>query len=261
MGHQRLGKLPTHRYLPDIVRYLVSGGTPTETLVDQVTAVGQDALKRALRDPVFVEALWLLIKLPQAAASKDFGTALRDIGMGMKPPGSAAELIVAYDNALERVQRRTHAGATDLGDIARQAGAAALAEAVEAGMPMWSPAAADVQASVAGLRSPEKFGALAHHFHANIVERVIHYYVDRNLHKLVGSDRVARSVHDLATYNSAINRHCIEAALIMRAFAKDWLGKNQYRDGKDISRDDARRFSAFAVEKIGNELNNRKGSA
>ncbi len=149
---------------------------------------------------------------------------------------------------------------SNLGDIAREAGAAALAEAVEAGMPMWSPTAADVQASVAVLRSPEKFGALAHHFHANIVERVIHYYVDRNLHKLVGADRVARSVHDLGTYNSAIRRHCIESALIMRAFARDWLGKNQYRDGKDISRDDARRFSAFAVEKIGNELKNRKGS-
>lgn len=259
MGHQRLGKLPTHRYLPDIVRYLVSGGTPTGILVDQVTAVGQDALKRALKDPVFVEALWLLIKLPQAAASKDFGAALRDIGMGMKPPGSAAELIVAYDNALERVQRRSYVGATDLGDIARQAGTAALAEAVESGMPMWSPSAVDLQASVAGLRSPEKFGALAHHFHANIVERVIHYYVDRNLHSLVGADRVVRSVHDLTTYKSAIRRHCIEAALIMRAFARDWLGKNQYRDGKDISRDDARRFSAYSIAKIGIELNNRKG--
>lgn len=85
MGHQRLGKLPTHRYLPDIVRYLVSGGTPTETLVDQVTAVGQDALKRALRDPVFVEALWLLIKLPhqgisaQLSATSAWGCNRRDL--------------------------------------------------------------------------------------------------------------------------------------------------------------------------------------
>lgn len=260
MGHQRLGKLPTHRYLPDIVRYLVTGGAPTAPLVEQVTEVSRDALERALKDPVFVEALWLLIRLPQAAASKDFGAALADLGMGARPPTSVTELMVAYNSALERVQRRVHAGATDLGDIAREAGAAALAEAVEVGMPMWSPTAADVQASVAALRSPEKFSSLAHHFHANIVERVIHYYVDRNLHKLVGADRVARSVHDLATYNSAIRRHCIESALIMRAFARDWLGKNQYRDGKDISRDDARRFSAFAVEKIGNELKNRKGS-
>jgi hypothetical protein len=34
MGHQRLGKLPTHRYLPDIVRYLVTGGAPTAPLVE-----------------------------------------------------------------------------------------------------------------------------------------------------------------------------------------------------------------------------------
>ena len=82
MGHQRLGKLPTHRYLPDIVRYLVKGGTPTAPLVEQITEVGRDALKRALKDPVFVEALWLLIRLPQAAASRDFVAALTEIGMG-----------------------------------------------------------------------------------------------------------------------------------------------------------------------------------
>ena len=45
MGHQRLGKLPAYRLLPDIVRYLVTGGTPTEDLVDQVTEIGKDALK------------------------------------------------------------------------------------------------------------------------------------------------------------------------------------------------------------------------
>ena len=57
MGHQRLGKLPAHRLLPEIVRYLVTGGTPTADLVDQVTEVGRDALKLALKDPVFIEAL------------------------------------------------------------------------------------------------------------------------------------------------------------------------------------------------------------
>ena len=46
----------------------------------------------------------------------------------------------------------------------------------------------------------------------------------------------------------------------MRAFAKDWLGKNHYKDGKPISRDDVRRFSAHAVEKIRIELDIRKGA-
>ncbi len=133
MGHQRLGKLPTHRYLPDIVRYLVKGGTPTAHLVEQITEVGRDALKRALKDPVFVEALWLLIRLPQAAASKDFGAALAEIGMGAHRPTSVAELMVALDNALERVQRREHRDATDLGEIARQAALTALAMLCEPG--------------------------------------------------------------------------------------------------------------------------------
>lgn len=70
MGYQRLGKLPAHRLLPEIVRYLVTGGTPTEDLVDQVTEVGREALKLALKDPVFIEALWLLVRMPQVKCAR-----------------------------------------------------------------------------------------------------------------------------------------------------------------------------------------------
>lgn len=261
MGHQRLGKLPAHRGLPEIVRYLVLGGTPTEDLVDQVSEVGRDALKLALKDPVFIEALWLLIRLPQAAASENFSAALGEIGMAGAAPASQSDVLVSYDRALERVQRRLHAGATDLGEIARRAGLSALAEAIRGALPtLWAPTAADVRASVATLKGTEHFAALAHQFYASFVERVIHYYVDRNLHNMVGSDRVARSVHDLRAFNEAIRRHCDEAALIMRAFAKDWLGKNHYRDGKQLSQNDVRRFSAHAVEKIRIELDIRKAA-
>ena len=261
MGHQRLGKLPAHRLLPDIVRYLVTGGTPTEDLVDQVTEVGRDALKLALKDPVFIEALWLLIRMPQAAASEDFPISLEDLGMAGMAPASLSDVLVSYDRALEKVQRRLHAGATDLGEIARRAGLSALgAEARQALPTLWAPTAADVRASVAALKGTEKFAALSQRFYASFVERVIHYYVDRNLHNMVGAGRIARSVHDLQAFNDSIRRHCDESALIMRAFAKDWLGKNHYKDGKQISRDDVRRFSAYAVEKIRIELDIRKGA-
>jgi hypothetical protein len=46
----------------------------------------------------------------------------------------------------------------------------------------------------------------------------------------------------------------------MRAFARDWLGKNHYKEGRAISRSDIRQFSAYVVEKIGIELENRRGS-
>lgn len=261
MGHHRLAGLPAHHLLPEIVRYLVTGGTPTEDLVDQVTEVGRDSLKLALKDPVFIEALWLLIRMPQAAAAENVPVAFGDIGITDAPPISVSDVLVSYDRALETVQRSLYAGATDLGEIARRAGLSALGLAIRGALPtLWAPTAADVLVSVATLRGTEQFAALAHGFYANFVERVIHYYVDRNLHNMVGSDRVARSIHDIRAFNEAIRRHCDEAAIIMRVFARDWLGKNHYRDGKQISRDDVRRFSAHAIDKIRAELDMRKAA-
>ena len=262
MGHQRLGKLPAHRRLPEIVRYLVTGGTPTEDLVDQVTEVGRDALKFALKDPVFIEALWLLVRIPQAAGSRDFLQELRELGVPVAAPESPAEMLVAYDGALEKVRRRSHSVATDLGEMARCAGLSAFGEAVQDRLPsLWAPTAEDVRASVSALKGTEQFASMAHRFYSDFVERVIHYYIDRNLHHMVGTGRVAKSVNDLRFFNEAIRRHCDESALIMRAFAKDWLGKNHYKDGRSITRDDVRRFSAYSVEKIRIELDQRKGAS
>lgn len=259
MGHQRLGRLPAHRLLPEIVRFLVTGGTPTEDLVDQVTEIGRDALKLVLNDPVFIEALWLLIRIPQAASAKDFAVELRQLGVADVAPRSFTEMLVGYDNALERVQRRLHAGATDLGEMARHAGLAAFGDALRDRLPtLWTPTADDVKASISTLSGTDRFASIAHCFYTNFVERIIHYYVDRNLHHMVGIDRVARSIDDLRTFNAAIRRHCDESALIMRAFARDWLGKTHYKDGKQITREEVRRFSGHAVEKIRIELDLRK---
>lgn len=261
MGHQRLGKLPVHRQLPEIIRYLVDGDTPTGALVDQITEFGRDALNSALKDDVFIEALWLLIRMPQAASAQNIPAALAGIGIANGLPTSVSGTLAGYDRAIEKVQRGLHSGATDLGEIARHAGLAALGEAIQEGLPsLWNPTSADVQASIAALKGTDKFAALAHRFYANFVERVIHYYIDRNLHNMVGVDRGIRSIHDLSSFYDAIRRHCDESALIMRAFAKDWLGKNLYKDGKAISRKDVRGFSAHAVDKIRIELDLRKGT-
>ena len=261
MGHHRLAGLPAHRLLPEIVRYLVAGGTPTEDLVDQVNEVGRDALNLALKDPVFIEALWLLIRMPQAAAAEDVSVAFGEIGLTGTLPKSVSGVLVIYDRALENVQRSLQSGATDLGEIARRAGLSTLGLAIRDALPtLWTPTAADVLVSVATLRGTEQFAAIAHGFYAAFVERVIHYYVDRNLHNMVGNNHVARSIHDLRAFNEAIRRHCDEAAIIMRIFARDWLGKNHYRDSKQITRDDVRRFSAHAIDKIRAELDMRKAA-
>jgi hypothetical protein len=262
MGHQRLGRLPAHRMLPEIVRYLVTGGTPTGDLVQQITEVGQDALRRALKDPVFIRALWLLVRIPQAAASTEFVGDLEEIDMSVSALPTLADILVAYDASLEELQRNSHAKAADLGEIARQAGLAAIAKTVQGRLPvLWDPKPEDVRASLSAARAPERFGALAHEFFGNFVERIIHYFIDRNLHRMLGPERIARSLNDLQGFNEAIRRHCDESALIMRAFAKDWLGKNHYKLRKQITEDAVRGFAGHAIEKIRIELDQRKGTS
>lgn len=262
MGHQRLGRLPAHRLLPQIVRYLLDGGTPSADLVDQVTEVARDALQRAVRDPVFIEALWLLVRLPQVAGSGSLTHGLAELGAGGEQPSSLAGLLSAFDSALERVQRRSAGNATDLGEMARQSALSSLAETVQPRLPrLWSPTAEDLRHSVASLRSPEAFADLAQRFHSRFVDRVIHYFIDRNLHRMIGPAQVTKSLDDVERFSGAIRQHCDEASLIMRAYARDWLGKNLYRDGKTLTRDDIRRFTGYSVEKLRIELAQRKGAS
>jgi hypothetical protein len=68
---------------------------------------------------------------------------------------------------------------------------------------------------------------------------------------------MAQSVGDLALLDRDIRQHCQETTIIMRAFAKDWLGHNAYHLGKDISRKDAAGFAHVALQKIRKELSIR----
>lgn len=261
MGHQRLGHLPARRNLPDIVKYLIEGGIDGKFLVDEITKYANDALKLAVRDPVFVEALWLLIRLPQAAAEENPGQVLSKLGFDLSAMITGADVVGQYDDALERKQRSTFQGATDLGEMGRRAGIAALYEGIESALPsLWSPQAADVATSLATLSRPDKFADIAQGYFARFTSKAIRFFVDRNLQNMIGPGRLAPSVNDILAFNQSIDRHCREAALIMRGFAKDWLAKNRYHEGNIISQNDVRGFSAFVAQKMEKEMSVRKGA-
>jgi DNA-binding GntR family transcriptional regulator len=146
--------------------------------------------------------------------------------------------------------------------MARQAALAAIAETLQPRLPaLWQPNAEDLRHSLSALKSPDAFADLAQRFHSRFVDRLIHYYIDRNLHHMIWPDQATKSLSDIETFNGAIRRHCDEASLIMRAFARDWPGKNFYKDGKVLTRDDVRHFASHSAEKIRIELAQRKGSS
>lgn len=258
MGHQHLASPPASRNFPAIVKLLFAGNTPDAELVDAVAKEIDVLLRRAVKDPAFVEALWLLARIPQAAKAGNFSEALRAIGVKVPDTPSATDIVVGFDAAIEAAQRARGAGITDLSEMARQAGIAALCSLAQERLPaLWEPTREDVRTTHATFAAPDKFGELAHRFFANLAERGIQYFLDREIPRHIGPDKLVHSVGDMAVFDGAVRRHCAESAMIMRPFAKDWLGKNVFKEGKDISRRDVAGFAAYASEKIRKELSIR----
>lgn len=259
MGHIRLGKLPATRRWREVVAFLTEGEVDVADLADAVARASDKSLKQAIRDPAFVEALWLLIKIPQAAKSGNFAAALTQIGITVPVNPSIADLVTGFGAAVESAQRRSP-NTTDLSEMARNAGIAALHSlATERAPSLWEPNREDERTTVATFASPDRFGELAQRFFTNLVERHLHYYLDRELPKHIGPGKDLQSVGDLISFEGVVRRHCAETTVIMRAFAKGWLGNNAFHLDKDLSRQDAAGFAYVAFEKVRKELAIRSG--
>lgn len=262
MGHQRLGKLPASKKLPEIIGLLISGEASAAGLSDALTKAANDSLERALKDPAFVEALWLMVKIPQAAKADNFADALRAIGVPVPEKPSATDIVAGFDAAIEKAQRNSGADVTDLSEMAKQAGISAFYGLMQDRLPsLWEPSREDIRTTLATLANVEKFSDLSQRFFTNFSERVIQYYLDRAIPSHVGYDKLVPSVGDLTLFDNAVKRHCQESTVIMRAFAKDWLGKNAFHEGKEISRKDVRGFASHAVGKIKKEMTIRSAGS
>jgi hypothetical protein len=213
-----------------------------------------------MRDPVFVEAVWLMMCLPHVAGSPKPDDGMAAMGVRIHGEMSIPGLLAAVDGALERVQRQCDGNATDLGEIARQAALSALGDAVHSRLPgLWAPTADDVRHALAVHRSTEAGADLVQQFHARFVQRLLHFYIDRDLHRMIGPEKVSKSFSDRRDFDAALRRHCDEASLIMRGFARDWLGLHIYRDGRLPTQNDVRRFTSYSLEKLRLELTQRRG--
>ena len=261
MGHVRLGHLAASRDWRSIVGYLAGGDVSVAELADAVAAASDKSLMKAIQDPALIEAVWLLMKIPHGARSENVAEALKSLGISVSTNPTITEVVAGFDAAVEAVQRRGGDRVTDLGEMARQAGIAALYGVVQDRLPaLWTPTREDERTTLASLDSPDRFGELSQRFFSRLVEHNIQYFLDREMPKHIGSDKLNHSIGDMVMFDGAIRRHCEETTVIMRAYARDWLGNHGFHQGKDLSRKDAYNFSHTAFEKIRSELSVRRNA-
>lgn len=261
MGHVRFGKPPTTRKWLEVVGLLSEGDVHVPYLAEAVERAADRSLADAVKDPAFVEALWLFLKVPQAARSEDFSGELRKLRLFVPANPTVTDLMAAFDSAIEDVRRRSTRSLTDFGLIAKNAAISALQGLLNDRVPsLWEATREDERTTLATFASTERFGELAQRFFTDLLEGHLQYFLEREIPRHIGPGSFVQSVADTRYFEGTVRRHCKESTLIMRTFARDWLGKNRFHLDKDLSRRDAAGFAAHAFTKIRAELSRRSGA-
>jgi hypothetical protein len=262
MGHLRLPPPPTTKKWQQVIALLEEDQLRIAEIAQTVERAADRSLSQAVNDPAFVEALWLLLTMPIAMRDKDPASALSELGLHVTAEPTLTQIMAAFSDAIDCARQRSNRGVTDFSLLARNAAMSALLEMTADFEPhLWQATPEDQRTTIATFVSTERFGELAQRFFTNILERHLHYFLDREIPRQIGHGGSFKSVGDTDAFEAAVHKHCREATLIMRAFARDWLGANRYHRNKDLTRKDAAGFAAHAFTKVRRELNRRSAVA
>lgn len=254
MGHLRLGRLPKTLKWKEVIA-LVGGEGSAAQVADATIDAAEGQFTGA--DPSVVHTVWLLTQLPDAARSQDFRAALGNIGIAVSEQPSPAELAAALGRAVDDHLYRQGFKRTDVGEMARLAAVETLAVATESPTPeLFGPRPDGAQVAVAGLGTERKFGAFTRDFFARLTERVLTYYVSKELPLHIGPTQRFRTVDEQRAFQDAVALHARQSALIVEEFAGGWWSKARHE--KDLSPERTARFVAYAMKKMRREL--RRGA-
>ncbi len=180
MGHNTLGVLPRTRHWREVVRLLDAGAADGDVVAASARAAERDLLAAA-SDPVFVEAVRLLLNIPLAARSENFGQALRDTGVGVGHRPELLDLLAAVSARLDAVRRDTQAR-SDFGEIAARALTQTLSASIGDGLPaLFGATPEDVQAVARKMSWAKGISGLTRGFFGTLVSGTLSYWLDRTL--------------------------------------------------------------------------------
>lgn len=255
MGHNHLPTLPTTRKWRAVVDLLGEGAT-TEAVLAASAEAAESQLRNAVNDPVYVEAVRLLIQIPAAARKADFGRALRDLGIPVGDAPDLSDVLFAVGDRLDRIARENRAG--DFGELARRALIASLSARIGAELPgLFEATPEDVVTAARRYSTPRDFSGLARSFYTRLLSETLSSFLDRTLATHVGPDGRFAHAGARSAFDGALAQHCLETTRILHEFSSGWHARHQVR-GDGASSDDAATFGAVALKKLVSELRRRR---
>lgn len=257
MGHIHLVVLPRSKKWQDVVSLLTDGAS-TDDVVSGSALAAENDLLGASSDPVFVEAVRLMLAIPYAARAEDFALALRQAGLSIKGHPELFDILVAVTGRLDQVARDA-SNRTDLGELAGRALSATLTTAIGDQLPgLFEATADDVQAAARKLSWSKGISEVSRTFFGHLLSETLSSWLDRELASHIGIDARYKSAADRSGFDIALAQYTSESTRIIQEFAGGWYGKTTHRD-HGVDTPQARVFGAVALRKIVEEMRLKRG--
>ena len=257
MGHNALATIPRTRRWREVVEALGDGAPVPEVVAASASAAESDLLG-ASKDPVAVEAVRLLLTIPFAARSEDFGAALReaDVSIGSNP--DLLDLMAAVTSRLDEV-RLGATGRSDFGEIAARALTSTFSTALGDAMPGLFGATPDaVRNEARRLSWSNGISELCRRYFSSVISRTMSYWLDRTLSAQTGPGLRFADAGERGRFDVALDEYSFETTRIIKEFAGGWYGKTLSREGS-IRTHDAAVLCHAALSKIVREMRMRTG--
>lgn len=235
---------------------LIAGGACASQMAAATTAAAERGLRAAANDPGVVETVWLLVRIPLAARTDQFGLRLRGCGMDVPDDPLVFDVMAGFSEAVDAALKNG-CGRTDLGELAQTAGAEALTGVGEGANTLFGASPAEVRAAFASVSTTKRFALFARQFYSRFVFKCLNYFLSKTAPDQTGAGRRFATVDAMSKFADALQTHCHEASRIVEEFAGDWMSKRNHLTEGQIGREETAGFVAHCMTKLTAELRKR----
>jgi hypothetical protein len=254
MGHIRLGRLGKSHSWRRLTALLDLSAPDVESVASTTAEGARQRLLDLRSDPVLGYTFWLLSRVATAARSDTFVDEAGRLGLDVTGDTSALGLI-AQVNDLVRIELERHPRSGPFGEIASLALRRALIETIGVVQPsLFGSTLRDLEAALRHQTTDKAFGDLTRRFFGDYLARTLRFYVDKELPFHIGADSGFPDIDTSATFLESLDTYCRQSAVIVEAFASEWLSKHAFHEAGHMSRQQAQGFVAVAMAKLEAEL-------
>jgi hypothetical protein len=227
-------------------------------VIGESARAAERQLTAAAQDPVYVEAVRLLLVIPLCGRAEDFAQALRGSDIPAPDEPELLDLVRSVARRLNTVALE-RSSRSDLGELAGRALISTISVGIGDQLPgLFAASPDDVHAIAKRMSWNKGIAAWSRLFYARLVADCLSYWLDRTLAEKIGSDRRFSGIAQREAFDNAVFAYAQEATRIIQEFSGGWFGKRIYRTGV-IETHDAAVFGAVALKKIVAELQVKRG--